>query len=138
VSLSSVSGQRGGGVFGTSAYSAAKAGIMGLTKALARELSPRGIRVNCIAPSMIDTDIAGPLMTEERKVELAQGTLLGRLGTVQDVVDSILFLVSDESAYLTGVRWISMGGCTCTNTGLRAVVCPCDCPTTLVVAQKEA
>jgi NAD(P)-dependent dehydrogenase (short-subunit alcohol dehydrogenase family) len=110
VSLSSVSGQRGGGVFGTSAYSAAKAGIMGLTKALARELSPRGIRVNCIAPSMIDTDIAGPLLTEERKVELAQGTLLGRLGTVQDVVDSILFLASDESAYLTGVTLDLNGG----------------------------
>src|SRR6185437_10973634 len=54
VSLSSVSGQRGGGVFGTSAYSAAKAGIAGLTRALARELSPQGIRVNCVAPSLID------------------------------------------------------------------------------------
>src|SRR5437660_1656411 len=74
VSLSSVSGQRGGGVFGTSAYSAAKAGIMGLTKALARELTPRGIRVNCVAPSMVDTDIAGDLLTPERKVELATGT----------------------------------------------------------------
>src|ERR1051326_6481198 len=66
VSLSSVSGQRGGGVFGTSHYSAAKAGIMGLTKALARQLSPRGIRVNCVAPSMVDTDIAGDISVNHR------------------------------------------------------------------------
>src|SRR5579872_1491235 len=110
VSLSSVSGQRGGGVFGTSAYSAAKAGIMGFTKALARELTPRGIRVNCVAPSMIDTDIAGDLLTEERKVELGKGTLMGRLGTVDDVVKCILFLASDESSYLTGVTLDINGG----------------------------
>lgn len=110
VSLSSVSGQRGGGVFGTSTYSAAKAGIMGLTKALARELTPRGIRINCVAPSMIDTDIAGDLLTEERKVELAKGTLMGRLGTVDDVVKCILFLASDESSYLTGVTLDINGG----------------------------
>jgi len=110
VSLASVSGQRGGGVFGASAYSAAKAGIMGLTKALARELTPQGIRVNCVAPSMIDTDIAGDLLTPERKVELAKGTLVGRLGAVDDVVKSILFLASEESSYLTGVTLDINGG----------------------------
>lgn len=110
ISLSSVSGQRGGGVFGSSHYSAAKAGIMGLTKAIARELSPRGIRVNCVAPSMIDTDITGGLLTEDRKTELASGTLLGRLGTVEDVVKCILFLASDESSYLTGVTLDINGG----------------------------
>ncbi len=110
VSLSSVSGERGGGVFGTSAYSAAKAGIMGLTKALARELTPRGIRVNCVAPSMVDTDIAGDLLTPERKAELARGTLVGRLATVEDIANAILFLASDESAYLTGVTLDINGG----------------------------
>jgi NAD(P)-dependent dehydrogenase (short-subunit alcohol dehydrogenase family) len=110
VSLSSVSGERGGGVFGTSAYSAAKAGIMGLTKALARELTPRGIRVNCVAPSMVDTDIAGDLLTPERKVDLAKGTLVGRLATVEDVTNCILFLASDESSYLTGVTLDINGG----------------------------
>lgn len=110
VSLSSVSGQRGGGVFGTSAYSTAKSGIMGLTKALARELTPLGIRVNCVAPSMIDTDIAGDLLTPELKVELAKGTLLGRLGTVDDVVKCILFLASDESSYVTGATLDINGG----------------------------
>ncbi len=110
VSLSSVSGQRGGGVFGTSAYSTAKAGIMGLTKALARELTPLGIRINCVAPSMIDTDIAGDLLTPELKVELAKSTLLGRLGTVDDVVKCILFLASDESSYVTGATLDMNGG----------------------------
>lgn len=110
VSLSSVSGQRGGGVFGTSAYSTAKAGIMGLTKSLARELTPFGIRVNCVAPSMIDTDIAGDLLTPELKVELAKGTLIGRLGTVDDVVKSILFLASAESSYVTGATLDINGG----------------------------
>src|SRR5947209_6758663 len=110
VSLSSVSGQRGGGVFGTSVYRAAKAGIMGLTKALARELTPRGNRVNCVAPSMVDTDIAGDLLTPERKVELAKSTLVGRLATVDDVVKCILFLASDESSYLTGVTLDINGG----------------------------
>lgn len=110
ISLASVSGQRGGGVFGASAYSAAKAGIMGLTKALARELTPHGIRVNCVAPSMVDTDIAGDLLTEGRKIELAQGTLMGRLASVDDVVKCILFLASEESSYLTGVTLDINGG----------------------------
>src|SRR6266516_2566847 len=110
VSLSSVSGQRGGGVFGSSHYSASKAAIMGLTKALARELSPRGIRVNCVAPSMIDTNITGGPLPEERKAALASGTLLGRIGTAEDVVKCILFLASDESAYLTGVTLDVNGG----------------------------
>ena len=95
VSLSSVSGQRGGGVFGTSHYSAAKAaGIAGLTRALARELTPQGIRVNCVAPSLIDTDIFGGQVTDARKKELGETTLVGRVGTVQDVVNGILFLAS--------------------------------------------
>ncbi len=110
VNLASVSGQRGGGVFGTSAYSASKAGVMGLTKALARELSPRGIRVNCVAPSMIDTDIAGGPLPEERKAALAKDVLLGRIGTVDDVVKCLLFLASDESGYVTGATLDINGG----------------------------
>ncbi|GLV60094.1 short-chain dehydrogenase [Dictyobacter sp. S3.2.2.5] len=110
VSMSSVSGQRGGGVFGSSHYSAAKAGIMGFTKAIARELTPRGIRVNCVAPSMVDTDIAGDLLTEQRKAELGQGTLMGRIANVDDIVKCILFLASDESSYLTGVTLDINGG----------------------------
>ncbi len=110
VSLSSVSGQRGGGVFGTSHYAAAKAGIAGLTRALARELSPQGIRVNCVAPSLIDTDIFGGQVSEERKKELGESTLVGRVGNVADVVNGILFLASDASEYLTGVTLDINGG----------------------------
>ncbi|MHB8644267.1 MAG: SDR family NAD(P)-dependent oxidoreductase [Thermomicrobiales bacterium] len=110
ISLSSVSGQRGGGVFGTSHYAAAKAGMAGLTRALARELSPRGIRVNCVAPSLIDTDIFGGQVSEERKKELGETTLVGRVGQVSDVVNGILFLADDASAYLTGVTLDINGG----------------------------
>lgn len=110
VSLSSVSGQRGGGVFGTSHYSAAKAGMAGLTRALARELSPQGIRVNCVAPSLIDTDIFGGQVSEERKKELGETTLVGRVGTVADVVNGVLFLADDASEYLTGVTLDINGG----------------------------
>lgn len=110
VSLSSVSGQRGGGVFGTSHYAAAKAGMAGLTRALARELSPQGIRVNCVAPSLIDTDIFGGQVSEERKKELGETTLVGRVGQVSDVVNGILFLADDASEYLTGITLDINGG----------------------------
>ncbi|MDQ6602687.1 MAG: SDR family oxidoreductase, partial [Chloroflexota bacterium] len=110
VSLSSVSGQRGGGVFGTSAYAAAKAGMAGLTRALARELSPQGIRVNCVAPSLIDTDIFGGQVSDERKKELGETTLVGRVGRTEDVVNGILFLADDASEYLTGVTLDINGG----------------------------
>lgn len=110
VSLASVSGQRGGGVFGTSVYSASKAGVIGLTKALARELTPRGIRINCVAPSMIDTDIFGDKVTEEHKANAAKESMFGRMGQPEDVVKCILFLLSDESGYLTGVTLDVNGG----------------------------
>lgn len=110
VSLSSVSGQRGGGVFGTSHYAAAKAGIAGLTRALARELTPQGIRVNCVAPSLIDTDIFGGNITDERKRELGETTLMHRVGQTQDVVNGILFLASDDAGYITGTTLDINGG----------------------------
>ncbi len=109
-SLSSVSGQRGGGVFGSSHYSAAKAGIMGLTKALARELTPQGIRVNCVAPSMIDTEISGGRFPENARNASAAAALVGRLGVTDDVVRGILFLLSDDAGYLTGVTLDINGG----------------------------
>jgi NAD(P)-dependent dehydrogenase (short-subunit alcohol dehydrogenase family) len=110
VNLSSVSGQRGGGVFGTSHYAAAKAGIAGLTRALARELTPQGIRVNCVAPSLIDTDIFGGNITDERKRELGETTLMHRVGQTADVVSGILFLASDAASYITGTTLDINGG----------------------------
>ncbi len=109
ISLASVAGQRGGGLFGTAHYTASKAGIIGLTKALARELAPHHIRVNCIAPGMIDTDILAGL-SPELKAELAATTLIGRAGTVEDVANSVIFLASDESSYMSGITLDLNGG----------------------------
>ncbi|HEY5794334.1 MAG TPA: SDR family NAD(P)-dependent oxidoreductase [Bosea sp. (in: a-proteobacteria)] len=100
--MSSVSAQRGGGIFGGPHYSAAKAGVLGLAKAMARELGPDGIRVNCVTPGLIQTDITGGMLTDKMKVEIAKGIPLGRLGTAEDVAGIYLFLASDLSQYVTG------------------------------------
>jgi NAD(P)-dependent dehydrogenase (short-subunit alcohol dehydrogenase family) len=102
VCLSSVSAQRGGGIFGGPHYSAAKAGVLGLAKAMARELGPDGIRVNSIAPGLIDTDITQGKLTDAVRAEITRGIPLGRLGEAGDVADVCLFLASDLSSYLTG------------------------------------
>jgi len=100
--MSSVSAQRGGGIFGGPHYSAAKAGVLGLAKAMARELGPDGIRVNCVTPGLIQTDITGDKLTPAMKAEIAAGIPLGRLGEARDVAGIYLFLASDLSAYVTG------------------------------------
>lgn len=100
--MSSVSAQRGGGIFGGPHYSAAKAGVLGLAKAMARELGPDGIRVNCVTPGLIQTDITGGKLTDEMKADIIKGIPLGRLGEASDVANIYLFLASDLSAYVTG------------------------------------
>ncbi len=100
--MSSVSAQRGGGIFGGPHYSAAKAGVLGLAKAMARELGPFGIRVNCVTPGLIQTDITGGKLTDEMRVEIRKGIPLDRLGEASDVAGVYLFLASDLSAYVTG------------------------------------
>jgi NAD(P)-dependent dehydrogenase (short-subunit alcohol dehydrogenase family) len=99
---SSVSAQRGGGIFGGPHYSAAKAGVLGLAKAMARELGPDGIRVNCVTPGLIETDITGDKLTDAMKSEIITGIPLKRLGSTSDVAGAFLFLASDLSAYVTG------------------------------------
>jgi NAD(P)-dependent dehydrogenase (short-subunit alcohol dehydrogenase family) len=100
--MSSVSAQRGGGVFGGPHYSAAKAGVLGLAKAMARELGPDGIRVNCVTPGLIQTDITGGKLTDEMRRDILKGIPLNRLGTADEVAGIYLFLASDLSAYVTG------------------------------------
>jgi len=102
VCMSSVSAQRGGGIFGGPHYSAAKGGVLGLAKAMARELGPDTVRVNSITPGLIQTDITGGKLTDELKVEIASGIPLGRLGVADDVANACLFLASDLSSYITG------------------------------------
>jgi NAD(P)-dependent dehydrogenase (short-subunit alcohol dehydrogenase family) len=100
--MSSVSAQRGGGIFGGPHYSAAKAGVLGLAKAMARELGPDNIRVNCVTPGLIQTDITGGKLTDAMRTDILKGIPLNRLGEAQDVAHAYLFLASDLSSYITG------------------------------------
>lgn len=102
VCMSSVSAQRGGGIFGGPHYSAAKAGVLGLAKAMAREFGPDGIRVNCVTPGLIQTDITGGKLTDAMRADIIRGIPLSRLGEARDVAGAYLFLASDLSAYITG------------------------------------
>ena len=110
VLVSSIAGQVGGGLFGSSHYAAAKSGIFGLAKALARELAPEGIRANAIAPGVIDNDFTKGRMTREIKDEIAKKVPMGRLGTSEEVAKCCLFLASDLSSYVTGTVLSVNGG----------------------------
>ncbi len=110
VCVSSIAGRAGGGVFGSSHYAAAKSGIFGLAKGLARELAPDGIRVNAVAPGPIDNNFTHGKMTPEDKARIAKSIPLGRLGQPEDVAKVILFLASDLSSYVTGVVLDVNGG----------------------------
>ena len=100
--MSSVSAQRGGGIFGGPHYSAAKAGVLGLAKAMAREFGADGIRVNCVTPGLIGTDITSGKLTDDMRTKILEGIPLGRLGEAKDVAGIYTFLASDLSAYVTG------------------------------------
>lgn len=92
------------GVVGASCeahYSAAKAAVIGLTRALAKELGPSGIRVNCVAPGVIDTAMNANL-DDETKAALKEETPLGTIGTARDVAEAILYLASDKAGFVTG------------------------------------
>ncbi|SMN15270.1 3-oxoacyl-[acyl-carrier protein] reductase [uncultured Candidatus Thioglobus sp.] len=98
ISIASVVGAMGNA--GQTNYAAAKAGIMGFTKSLAREVGARGITVNCVAPGFIKTDMTDAL-PEEQKEALAKQIPMGRLGSVEEIAGSVLFLASDAGAYIT-------------------------------------
>ena len=110
INLSSVSAQRGGGIFGGPHYSAAKAGVLGLTKAMARELAPDNVRSNAICPGFIATDITAGKLTDEMRAQVLAGIPMGRVGEASDVAGCALFLASDLSAYCTGTEVDVNGG----------------------------
>ena len=107
LTVSSMWGQTGGSC--EVHYSAAKAGLIGLTKALAKEEGPSGITVNCVAPGVIDTDMMAAF-TAEDKAALAEETPVGRLGTADEVAGLLLFLAGEDAGYITGQVFGINGG----------------------------
>lgn len=100
INLSSVVGEMGNA--GQAAYAATKAGLIGLTKAMARELAPRGVTVNAIAPGYIETDMTASELPEDKKAELLAQIPLGRIGQPSDISNIIAFLAGPEGGYITG------------------------------------
>ncbi len=107
VNVTSVVGFTGNA--GQTNYAAAKAGIVGFSKSLAREVGSRNITVNCVAPGFIETDMTRALAAEQVK-KLVEGVPLGRLGRVEDVAQAVLFLCSPAAAYVTGATLHVNGG----------------------------
>jgi 3-oxoacyl-[acyl-carrier protein] reductase len=107
VSIASVVGAMGNP--GQTNYAAAKAGMMGFTKSLAKEVGSRGITVNCVAPGFIDTDMTRALPDAQRQA-LLQYIPLGRLGGVEDIAQAVVFLASDRAGYITGTTMHVNGG----------------------------
>jgi NAD(P)-dependent dehydrogenase (short-subunit alcohol dehydrogenase family) len=111
VNMGSVAAQRGGGAAGGSHYAAAKAAILGYTKAAARELAGDRIRVNAVCPGYIDTDITDGALAPERMGSIVKTSVpMGRAGHVQEVAGCVLFLASDLSSYVTGSEIDVNGG----------------------------
>jgi 2-hydroxycyclohexanecarboxyl-CoA dehydrogenase len=110
VNLSSVSAQRGGGVFGGTHYSAAKAAVLGLTRALAREIGHHGVVINSVAPGFIGTDITAGKLTDERRAAIVAEIPVARGGETADVANLIAYLTGREVGYVTGATFDVNGG----------------------------
>jgi NAD(P)-dependent dehydrogenase (short-subunit alcohol dehydrogenase family) len=110
ICISSVSAQRGGGILGGPHYSAAKAGVLGLARAMAREFGANNIRVNCITPGLIATDINKGKIPVDKHQAILDGIPLARIGEPNDVAGAVVFLASDLSKYCTGITLDVNGG----------------------------
>lgn len=110
LNISSVNALRGNA--GVAVYSATKAALDGFTRALARELGPKNIRVNSLAPGYFDSEMVSSL-TERQMQKLVRSTPLRRLGTVEEIAEAALFLISPAAAFITGHTLVVDGGVTC-------------------------
>lgn len=110
VNLSSTAAQTGGGTYSATAYAASKCAIEGLTHGAALELAPTGVTVNVVSPAVIDTDIMGGTITEERKPAFVAGLPVGRLGSTDEVAALIEFLIGPDAGYITGAAYNINGG----------------------------
>ncbi len=110
INVASVAAKVGGGLLGTSAYASSKAGVIGLSKGLARELAPYGINVNTIAPGSITTAITRRFMTRQQQEDSVKRIPLGRRGVPEDIVGAAVFLACSESDFMTGATLDINGG----------------------------
>lgn len=102
INIASISAMRGGGSVGNTLYGATKAAVVALSMGLARELGPRGITVNAVAPAIVDTAMTHAALTEEARQRILPRIPLGRLATTADVADLVAFLASDRAGFITG------------------------------------
>ena len=110
INIASVSAARGGGVFGNALYGTTKAGVVALTKGMARDLGPFGINVNAIAPAVTETGMIRALLTPERRQAALASIPLGRFATPADIANMVLVLASDVSSYVSGETVVVDGG----------------------------
>ena len=110
VNLSSTAAQTGGGTYSATAYAASKAAIEGLTHGAALELAPFGVTVNVVSPAVIDTDIMGGPITDERRPAFVAGLPVGRLGTTDEVASLVEYLIGPDAGYITGATYTINGG----------------------------
>lgn len=99
INIASILGVQGGSC--ETAYSASKGAVIAFSRALAKELGPSGVRVNCIAPGAVDTRMLGVFYAEEKRA-MAEASALGRLGTARDIADAVAFLASDAASFISG------------------------------------